>query len=491
MSAPAHQVLVYDGPGTSSSSIEQTIRTLTTLLTPNYTVNALSLEALLSAPWQPLCALLVMPGGRDLPMVASLAGRGNYLIRCFVEGGGAYWGICAGGYYGAKEVRFYLGEASKQIVGERELAFWPGACEGPTFPGFEYNSERGARGMGLDVDLNAVEKVMAGVRKAKNIGLAATPPPPLLTTNHFDHLYYNGGGSFVPLDPSSTSTPPGTSIIARYACHPHAPAAIVHIAVSKGQVLLTGAHPEYSVLTPPLNEILDRTQKELGQPVTGPEVRKQKESSRLELVRALLRLLGLRVPGFEEDGKNPADTLYGGRRPTHPMPQILNTHPDKPNLINELFDKLNPQFTPSSSPSLDKLSLEDADAASVALPSASCSILEGSHDTFRFHRSSAMADSDLSTFISIKRDETPPPSDHFDIMTKHVLVVEPDQRTEVENKDVSLMWDWKMYWQALNQAREEHRLTDKTKDDKWPSVMAGDLIFYSEAVTSTQTMWDK
>jgi biotin--protein ligase len=500
MSAPPHQVLIYSGPGTSSGSIHQTTLTLSSILTPNYTITPITLTSLLSDPWQKSCALLVIPGGRDLPYVSALAGRGNALIRDFVEGGGAYWGICAGGYYGCREVRFAVGDEGMQVVGQRELGFWEGACEGPVWSGFEYGSERGSRGCGIDVDLEALEGVMGRVRKTQNLPQSTVPPKPLLDSAHFDHLYFNGGGAFVPLEPSSTSslspTPPRNStILARYASHPSSLPAAVHIAISKGQVLLTGLHPEYSILSQPLSDVLTRSQQgeECGadkEAVTDLETRKAKEEERKTLVRAFLRVLGLRVPGLEEDGKDDGSMLYGGKRPTQPLPQILNSHPNKPELYKKVLTALEPHLSKaasSSPPSLDKLSLSGSDSTSTTSPR----VLKGSNDTFHLYLSSSLSSpsttslSPISTFLSSHRDAPPTPSDQYDGMTKHILIVEPEQRTEVENDEACPMWDWKTYWGTLDRARKTDGLGERDE------VRAGDLIFYSQAVTSTQTMWDK
>lgn len=125
---------------------------------------SLDLADLLDGAWRPGCLLLVMPGGADLPYCRHLDGRGNTLIRgapllawavawaagrraqeqlqaagadpaldpapgCtppttdpvplhpaalllpaeYVEGGGAYLGLCAGAYYASARVEFEPG----------------------------------------------------------------------------------------------------------------------------------------------------------------------------------------------------------------------------------------------------------------------------------------------------------------------------------------------------------------------------------------------
>lgn len=200
-----HQVLVYSGPGVSPVSLSHTILTLTLLLSPHYTVQPAPPDLLRNQPWETACALLVVPGGRDLPYVEEMSARSGLAkrIKTWVNGGGRYLGICAGAYFGAKTVRFDVGGA-KQVVGERELAFWDGSCEGPSFPGFEYASEAGAR----IVELN-------GTR-----------------------VYYNGGGHFVGEG----------EVLARYN---DGRAAVV----KAGRAILCSVHPEYPLNEPPASDL--------------------------------------------------------------------------------------------------------------------------------------------------------------------------------------------------------------------------------------------
>ena len=106
----------------------------------------------------------------------TLNGEGNRRISQFVERGGAYLGLCAGGYYGSKRCEFEVGDKKMEVVGSRELAFYPGICRGCAFPGFVYHSEAGARSVELKVSTAALAK--GSVSEAFR-------------------SYYNGGGVFV------------------------------------------------------------------------------------------------------------------------------------------------------------------------------------------------------------------------------------------------------------------------------------------------------
>lgn len=118
----AHQVLVYSGPGVSPLSLSHTILTLSLNLVPHYTVQRVSATLLAEEPWEPSCALLVIPGGRDLPFVEELSIKTKVTKRIaeYVSEGGRYLGVCAGAYFAASEVQFDIG-GPKQVTGKRDL----------------------------------------------------------------------------------------------------------------------------------------------------------------------------------------------------------------------------------------------------------------------------------------------------------------------------------------------------------------------------------
>lgn len=155
----------------------------------------------------------------------SLNGAGNRRIDQYVRRGGAYLGLCAGGYYGSARCEFEVGNKMLEVVGSRELGFFPGTCRGCSYKGFVYHSEAGAKAVELRVDKEAFK---TGV-----------------TPQSF-RSYYNGGGVF--LD-AGKFTDKGVETLATYT-DPldvdggKGPAAIVYCKVGEGRVLLTGTHPE-------------------------------------------------------------------------------------------------------------------------------------------------------------------------------------------------------------------------------------------------------
>ena len=87
-------VLVYDGPGASKKSLAYSLSTLKTLLLPHYTVQTITPKALATEPWAANCALLVLPGGRDLPYIDALA-KSNDLISGAAERRRPFRGVYA------------------------------------------------------------------------------------------------------------------------------------------------------------------------------------------------------------------------------------------------------------------------------------------------------------------------------------------------------------------------------------------------------------
>ena len=255
------RVLVYTdgGLGASEACVSMTIRELRRALSWRTEKNGLaegqttSVEktdavSVVGGELETRCSLLVMPGGRDLPYCSLLNGPGNERIRNFVREGGGYLGLCAGGYYGASRVEFSLGDPLLEVVGPRELNFYPGVARGPVFPGFCYDSNAGARLCSISF------RGYAGPFKT----LTELPSLP---------VFYNGGCGFSE-DPKRTGGDLVTNVevLATYntpsveyssddakldvqlpdgpAPCPDAPAAIVSMDYGRGRVVLSGVHIE-------------------------------------------------------------------------------------------------------------------------------------------------------------------------------------------------------------------------------------------------------
>jgi|LakMenEpi03Aug12_release.lakeMendotaPanAssembly.Ray.scaffolds.fasta_scaffold357685_2 glutamine amidotransferase-like uncharacterized protein len=170
-----------------------------------------------TAAWEE-AALLIFPGGRDRPYHTALKGVGNQRIRTYVENGGCYLGICAGAYYGAKDVEFDRG-GKLEVVESRELNFFPGIARGPVYGSgtFFYDSEEGSQA--------SLISNLFGIQSLK--------------------VYYNGGCSFVDAEKY-----PQVKVLSRYLGVEGEPAAIISISIGKGKVILSGVHLEVRASDP-------------------------------------------------------------------------------------------------------------------------------------------------------------------------------------------------------------------------------------------------
>lgn len=447
-------VLVYSGPGVSGSSVAHTIKTLRTLLQPYYIVSELSPAQLLNEPWPNTCALLVIPGGRDIPYQDALGGKGNARIRAFVEAGGSYLGICAGGYYGAAEVRFMLDDPVYKVHAKRELVFWPGPCEGLVFPGFRYQSEEGSRPIELELALDELEAL--GAMDAKARGSLKSPAR---------HIYYNGGGAFYP--PSDGKLPSGAKVLARYSQAADAPAAAVFNEIGRGRAILVGAHPEYSLLDEPLQASLKRHY--VSEDMPDKEALRKAEANRLELMRVLLRALAVALPDQH------AFDLELLQRPIRPLPQILVAHPSQPGALKVIEAALEPHFA--------------ALAADSATPGPR--VLKDANDTFYYHQAGDLPS--VASFLAQQRTTALSPEEEEDlsVVPKHVIVApREDALTTLTNEGWCPLWDWASFWSALDEQRTRAGSDRRSlnEGEKW---RYGDVIYYAEAVSSTQTMLEK
>ncbi|KAL1920953.1 uncharacterized protein VTP21DRAFT_11588 [Calcarisporiella thermophila] len=222
-------VLVYNGEGASTLSVNHVTERLKFLLGHKYDVISIDAQALRTEPWEDSCALLVVPGGRDLPYVRDLPANS---ISNFVSRGGRYIGFCAGSYYASSEIEFMRGVAGMEVCGKRELGFFPGLCRGPIYPGFTYEGEQSARAETVIISEEFRHRAQKsfGYPVEKEIS-----------------MYYNGGGYFVDADCFKN-----VEVLARYKMednqeHPQdqEKAAVIKCSIGKGAAVLFGPHTEY------------------------------------------------------------------------------------------------------------------------------------------------------------------------------------------------------------------------------------------------------
>ena len=114
-----------------------------------------------------------------------------------------------------------------EVVGDRELAFFPDICRGLAYSGFVYHSEAGARAVRLRINEDALSDDQNDLESYFN-------------------CYYNGGGVFVDSEKHENRE---IEVLASYT-EPlnveagEGSAAIVYCKVGEGGVVLTGPHPE-------------------------------------------------------------------------------------------------------------------------------------------------------------------------------------------------------------------------------------------------------
>ncbi|ESZ97935.1 putative biotin apo-protein ligase [Sclerotinia borealis F-4128] len=295
MIARKMDVLVYSGNGSTIESVRHCLYTLRRLLSPSYAVIPVSDTVILKEPWTASCALLVFPGGADQGYCRSLNGEGNRRISQYVRRGGAYLGFCAGGYYGTSKCEFEVGNRQLEVVGPRELQFYPGTCRGCAFKGFVYHGEAGARAAEIKVE-DAFQSENAPQRFKS---------------------YYNGGGVFVD---AGIFKDEGVETLATYVDsldvdggQDHA--AVVYCKVGEGGAILTGPHPEFAAVN------LDPTISIPGYSDIVKDLAED-DDSRVKFLKACLSKLGLAVS--EETSTVPSlSRLHLSSIDPHFVPELL------------------------------------------------------------------------------------------------------------------------------------------------------------------------
>nr|ODO02444.1 biotin-[acetyl-CoA-carboxylase] ligase [Cryptococcus depauperatus CBS 7855] len=466
-SATAHQVLVYGGPGVSPLSLSHTLLTLRLLLLPHYTVQPVTPDALSSQPWEKYCALLVFPGGRDLPFVEELTNKRQVTkrIKNYVEGGGKFLGICAGAYFASAELQFDVG-GSMEVIGKRDLALFPGQCVGPIFEGFQYASEAGSHA----------------------VTLYLSPQSQIL-----EHIYYNGGGHFILPCPATSDV----QILAHFtepSGSTKEPIAAVLTRNGKGCSVLTSVHPEYPLSDPPAKDAINK----LADKPTSEQI-EHSDKARVAWVENLLVSLGLHPPGIgnkEEIQIDVEEDLSLLLHPTHPSPIFFVSHPNLPQLPAAAIDK------PSIKGKLKS--------------NGKWKVLEDANDTIRFgpvgttFEGSQASESGVTAWLAKCRRTQPTPEPSMESLSLEPsstsLPLLPDFHKLVKtvlclsgsSLPYSSRWtplfNFSTYWTELDLARKKDGrrsgILRQGKNDLEERCSLGDCILYGETVTSTQTMLD-
>ena len=433
-------LMLSSGNGSTVESVRHCLYTLRRLLAPNYAVIPVTGDMLIKEPWTASCAALVFPGGADQGYCNTLDGEGNRRIRQFVERGGAYIGFCAGGYYGSKRCEFEVGNKLLEVIGDRELGFYPGVARGCAFSGFVYHSEKGARAADLQVN--------------KTVLSAGTVP------NVFKS-YYNGGGVFVDAPKYRDR---GVEILASYteslAIDPgEGAAAVVYCKVGQGAALLTGPHPEFVFLGKPADD-WSLTKPRFAAANLGPkpnvpgfldviQALADDEKNRMDFIKACLTMLGLTV----SDEQNVPSLSY-----LHLSSSVPADTADVISSLNHLIEKNG----------------DDEE------------FLKDDNDTFHIVRPSTWKMDDLAKTLPGKTEtkEAADPTDgssdrivDYNTVTKHVIVHDNDYP---ESKSTPYFNHNAFY---ANLHHYQSQLPG--------AANFGAHLLYGEVVTSTNTMLEK
>ncbi|MEE3003785.1 MAG: BPL-N domain-containing protein, partial [Pseudomonadota bacterium] len=241
-------IYIYSDDGVSPESLSHTLSFFKKVASSSYKIKTLDAENLITQKWQKNTALLVMPGGADIPYTKKLNGLGNKIIKEYVSNGGKFLGICAGSYFGSNKIEFDK-NGPLEVIGTRELAFFPGTAIGPVLGQFKYRSNYGAKA----ADITYKGKKLA--------------------------VFYNGGPYF-----SLPTKDKNTDILAYYDNKEQLLPAILKVKVGSGEVILSGVHFEYDASK--LNKENEFLKNIIPKLVTD-------DAKRLELGEYILNSLGI------------------------------------------------------------------------------------------------------------------------------------------------------------------------------------------------------
>ncbi len=257
------------------------------------------------------------------------------------------------------------------------------------------------------------------------------------------YIYFNGGGHFVGADKMLSQ---GIVPLLRYTAEDAMNlVAAVWCSVERGVALLCSVHIEYPLLSEPVTSYLAGSH-----PSPSREGIVLAEDARRQTMRNMLRMLRLRLP--DELNQHPGDI-------THPYPQLL---------LNSSGSSLPGEFF------------------LAALQHEWCrtdveqkySVLEDQHDTFHVY-----SQPDISALIRCTRQIVPLDSE-ASVSSPRVVAVCP-ANTFPSPLDTPL-FNIPAYFSHLAEAQAAHPTKSTTRNQR-----IGELLLYSEVVTSTQTLLDK
>ncbi|ANB13117.1 biotin--[acetyl-CoA-carboxylase] ligase BPL1 [Sugiyamaella lignohabitans] len=441
-------VLVYSGPGTTIESVKHCTESLRKVLSPFYAVVNVNAKIIKTEPWTASTALIVIPGGADLPYCRELNGAGNNIIRKYVRSGGRYIGFCAGGYYGSSRCEFEVGDPEMEVSGSRELAFYPGVCRGSAFKGFKYGSHVGAKATLLKVN----RKNLLGRNEA---GPDFKSDEASRSLGDFS-CYFNGGGTFVDAE-LLESQGTGVEVLAEYtepldveatntSGKEVAGAAAVYCKFGKGSAVLTGVHPEFGFLSSVSGKAESDSTDSVDKDVV--DAVNLDNSKRLAFLRCTLAKMGLKVNW--DDSSNSSIPQLTRLKLTSLRPATVQS------LISHLKNEIG--FTG-----------EDGN------------LLVGQNDTFRIiledsHHPESEGASESGRRTHLLNYDVEVPED----LNKVIKDIEISNSSRPNHRDTPY-FNHQVYYENLEALQTRNNLKGEL----------GSILLYGEVVTSTSTMLDK
>jgi biotin--protein ligase len=242
-------VRVYVDEGVGQTCLPYVLR-----MFDGHRVSAIDATEIISGDWSKNTDVLCVPGGAAAPYAKKLNGDGNENIKAFVANGGAYFGICAGAYYGARRMEFDKG-GPLEIVCENELRFFEISAIGPAFGKFEYGTCRHA-------------SAVANVINFPNVSECA------------NIMFYGG-----PYFPHAINRH-GVSVLASY--EKTGQPSVIYGKYGRGTVVLSGVHPciDETIFTTKTNPFFLKLS----------DVLSQTANVRRKLVATIFSIIGLRHP---------------------------------------------------------------------------------------------------------------------------------------------------------------------------------------------------
>lgn len=348
-------------------------------------------------------------------------------------------GFCAGGYYGAARCEFEIGHPDRgmEVIGGRELAFFPGTCRGGAFKGFKYASESGAKAVKVQV----MEKAFKG---AAGEGL-----------EDFE-TYFNGGGVFVDAGKMGEQ---GVEVLASFADEldvdgGEGKAAVVYCKVGSGGVILTGPHPEFAAVNLEPHPDVEGYDKLI-------EALARDDDKRTSFLKACLTKLGLEI--------NPDNTS---------IPSLSKIH----------LSALDPQEVGGLLTSFDSIITQDENGEEL---------IKGENDTFHIeHADTRWSVKDLQSTLEATHISSPT-DDQKDTKTK----LDPARAAAIDglidhNRTLKTIVPHESAWPEpketpyFNHADYYSSLVSFRRRES-DAYEWGAHLLYGEVVTSTNTLLEK